>query len=152
MGASAAAGAALGQASSGPAGPVALCGLHPVLLEVFLEHSWPCDWVTKQHTSGLEEDVGARDVMVAVGEDVAALHSLGRLLSGHEPLGLEIDVARQGSCQHRLPNQHWVAGPAGEVGCLQGWPGSSWATWKEGRHMIPEVESVDAVAAASAGL
>lgn len=25
-------------------------------------------------------------------------------------------------------------------------------TWKEGRRMIPEVESVDAVAAASAGL
>lgn len=85
MGASAAAGAVLEQAASGPAGPAALCGLHPVLLEVFLERLWPCDWVTKQHTSGLVEDVDARDVMAAVGGDAAVLHSLGMLLSEREP-------------------------------------------------------------------
>lgn len=76
--------------------------------------------MTKQHTSGLVEDVDARDVMAAVGGDAAVLHSLGMLLSEREPLGLEIDVARQGSCQHQFLNQHWVVGPAGEVGCLQG--------------------------------
>lgn len=44
MGASAAAGAVLEhRAASGLAGPAALCGLHPVLLEVFLERLWPCD-------------------------------------------------------------------------------------------------------------
>lgn len=74
MGASAAAGAALEQVASDPVGPAALCGLQPVLQEVFLERSWPCDWVTKQHTSVLVEDAGARDVMAAVGGD-AVLHS-----------------------------------------------------------------------------
>ncbi len=118
MGASAAADAVLvGQAASGPG---ALCDSHPVLLEVFLERPWPCDWVTKQHTSGLVEDVGVRDVTAAVDGDAAELHSLGRLLSGHEPLGLETDAARQGSRPHQLPNPHWAGGLAGEEACLQG--------------------------------
>lgn len=91
MGVSAAAGAELvGQAAFDPA---ALCGSHLVLLEVFLEHQWPCDWVTKQRIFGLVEDVGVRDVMPAVGGDAAEMHSLGRLLSGQETLGLEIDAA-----------------------------------------------------------
>lgn len=76
--------------------------------------------MTKQHTSGLVEDVDVRDVTAAVGGDAAELHSLGRLLSGHEPLGLEIDAARRGSRPHQFPNLHWVGGPAGEEGCLQG--------------------------------
>lgn len=118
MGASAAADAALvGLAASGPG---ALCGSHLVLLEVLLERPWPCDWVTKQRTSGLVEDVGVRDATAAVDGDAAELHSLGRLLSGREPLGLETDAARQGSYPHQLPNPHWVGGPAGEEACPQG--------------------------------
>lgn len=118
MGASAAADAALvGRAASGPG---VLCCSHPVLLEVFLERPWPCDWVTKQHTSGLVEDVGVRDAMAAVGGDVAELHSLGRLLSGRDLLGLEIDAARQGSRPHQLPNPHCAGGLAGEEACPQG--------------------------------
>lgn len=115
MGASAA--ALVGLAASGPG---VLCGSHLVLLEVFLERPWPCDWVTKQRTSGLVEDVGVRDATAAVDGDAAELHSLGRLLSGREPLGLETDAARQGSCPHQLPNPHWAGGPAVEEACPQG--------------------------------
>lgn len=114
MGASAAAVVALvGRAASGLV--AALCGLYPALLEVFLEPLLPYDWVTKQHTSGQVEDVdvaaGVWDVMAAA--DAAVLHSLGQILSGNEPLGLEIDVAHQGSHPHRLLNRRWVGGPAG---------------------------------------
>lgn len=76
--------------------------------------------MTKQCIFGLVEDVGVRDVMATVGGDGAELHSSDRLLSGHEPLGLEIDAARRGSRPHQFPNLHWVGGPAGEEGCLQG--------------------------------
>ncbi len=68
----------------------------------------------------LVEDVGVRDATAAVDGDAAELHSLGRLLSGREPLGLETDAARQGSCPHQLPNPHWAGGPAGEEACPQG--------------------------------
>lgn len=141
----------VGRAASGPVGLAALCGLCQVLLEVLLERQWPCDWVTEQHTSGWVEDVDvAVNVMAAVGGDAAVLHSLGQLLSGYEPLDLEIGVAHQGNHPHQLPNRHWVGGPAGVEEYLQVSPGSSLVTWKVGKHTIPEMEVVNAVAAASA--
>lgn len=63
-----------------------------------------------------------------------------------------VGVGHQGIHSHLGPVLHWEGALAGVGECLQGWPYSSWATWKGESHKIPEAEGRGAAAAFSAGL